>query len=183
MIFLTQEIQGGYTWTITSKLGHILRTAEEKYGNRDKEYTILGVEVSQNEQPQIWYPGNCKHIAIQLTQGCIVNMNRAVFQLAHEAIHCLSPTGGQNANYLEEGLATHFSIEYTFSNGHGTWTAERPKYVDALSKVRELLKIDSDIIKKVRVIQPTISLITVDNLLATNDKIPEKLAVELVMKF
>ncbi len=183
MIFLTEEMQGEYTWTITSKLGHILRTAEEKYGNRDKEYTILGVEISLNAQPQIWYPGNCKHIAIQLTQGCIVNMDRAVFQLAHEAIHCLSPTGGQNANYLEEGLGTHFSIEYTMNNGHGSWSAELAKYGDALTKVRELLSIDSEIIKKVRGIQPTIAFITVDNLLATNDKIPEKLATELVTKF
>jgi len=91
-IFISHPTSCGYSWTITSKLGHILRTAEERYGKRDHSYTILGVEFSQ-DGPQIWYPGNCKNIIIQISMNCIDDINRAVFQVAHEAIHCLSPTG------------------------------------------------------------------------------------------
>ena len=43
-IFISNPITDGHSWTITSKLGHIIRTAEEKYGPRDFSYTILGVE-------------------------------------------------------------------------------------------------------------------------------------------
>jgi len=93
-------IPEGHSWTITSKFGHILRTAEEKYGERDKSYTILGVEFTTYIKPQIWYPGNCKHVSIQITINCLNDINRAIFQVAHETIHFLCPTGGQNANVL-----------------------------------------------------------------------------------
>src|SRR5688572_16155643 len=110
-LFTSQPITGGYSWTVTTKLGHILRTAEAKYGERDKSYTLLGVEFTTEGGPQIWYPGNCKNIAVQITMECYYDIDRAVFQVAHEVIHCLGPSGRQNANFLEEGLANLFSID------------------------------------------------------------------------
>lgn len=50
----------GYMWTIVSRLGDMFNKAEELFGVRDKEYTILGIELANNSQPQIWFPGNCK---------------------------------------------------------------------------------------------------------------------------
>ena len=41
----------------------MLNLAEAAYGPRDDSYTILGIEF-ENNAPRIWYPGNCKHIAI-----------------------------------------------------------------------------------------------------------------------
>ncbi len=182
-IFETAKIPDGYSWTIVSKLGHILCEAETKYGERDKQYTILGIEIKNETQPGHWFPGNCKNIAIQLNQHCMEDMNRAVYQVAHEIIHCLSPTGGANANVLEEGLATHFSAEYAENYGHGIWAPKADKYKIALSLFETLLTIDSDIIKKVRKIQPKISLITSDNLIEANEKIPRDLADRLTAKF
>ncbi len=49
-IFHAEETQGGYNWTITSKLGHILYTAEQKYGLRDKEYSKLKNLVAKNRK-------------------------------------------------------------------------------------------------------------------------------------
>lgn len=34
----------GCTWTLSSRLGQMLREAEEQFGERDKSYTILGIE-------------------------------------------------------------------------------------------------------------------------------------------
>jgi hypothetical protein len=164
-IFISHPTSDGYTWTITSKLGHILRTAEEKYGPRDYSYTILGVEFNQDGHPRIWYPGDCKNVIIQISLNCLNDINRAVFQVAHEAIHCLCPTGTKSANILEEGLATLFSIEYTVSNGNGIWASNDQKYTDATKLVKELLCFDTEIIKKLRLIQPTISLIDKDLIL------------------
>lgn len=182
-IFISYPISGGYTWTITSKLGHILRTAEEKYGTRDYSYTILGIEFNQDKCPRIWYPGNCKHIIIQITIDCINDINRAVFQVAHEAIHCLSPTGTKAANVLEEGLASLFSIDYTYENGNGIWTLNDPKYEYASELVKQLISIDFEIIKKIREIQPTISLINKDLIMKINSNVPEKLADDLTKAF
>lgn len=182
-IFISTPLATGHSWTITSKLGHILKSAEEKYGLRDYSYTILGVEFNQDGHPRIWYPGACKHIAIQVSMNCIDDINRAVFQVAHEAIHCLSPTGKMSANVLEEGLANLFSIEYTRENGNGTWTSNDPKYTEASELVKQLLAIDSDIIKKLRVTQPTISLIDKELILKTNSSIPKELADSLTKAF
>jgi hypothetical protein len=182
-IFTSHPIPNGNTWTITSKLGHIIRTAEENYGCRDHTYTILGVEFNQNGFPGIWFPGNCKHIVIQITMNCFNDINRAVFQVAHEVIHCLSPNGSNSANIMEEGLATLFSIEYTLANGHGIWSSDDQKYTNAYFLVKQLLTIDMEIIKKMRQIQPVLSLIDKNLILSTNSNVPAELAAKLTQGF
>jgi hypothetical protein len=182
-IFSSSPIPNGHSWTIVSKLGHILQTAEARYGERDKSCTILGMEISTQAIPQIWYPENCKNAVIQITVNCANDINRAVYQVAHEAIHFLSLTGGANSNYLEEGLATHFSIEYTLNNGHGIWHSGDPKYDEALKLVEQLFLIDPNIIKTLRHVEPTISLITRELLTRTNSNITQDLADKLTRKF
>lgn len=182
-IFISIPTPVGHSWTITTKLGHILQTAETKYGARDYSYTILGVEFNQDGHPRIWYPGNCKHIAIQISMNCLNDMNRAIFQVAHEVIHCLSPINAQSVIVLEEGLANLFSIEYARLNGHGIWISDQQKYTDASALVEQLLLLDPEIILKLRAIQPTISLIDKDLILQVNPNIPQALAEDLTKLF
>ncbi|TKB96179.1 hypothetical protein [Pedobacter cryotolerans] len=182
-IFISHRTTNGHSWTITSKLGHILRIAEKKYGPRDYTYTILGVELNQDGHPRIWYPGDCKNLVIQISMNCINDIDRAVFQVAHEAIHCLSPTGTNRANVLEEGLANLFSIEYTLANGNGIWTSNDQKYTDASELVKQLLSFDQEIIKKLRLAQPAISSIDKELILKTNSNVPENLAERLTVIF
>lgn len=115
--------------------------------------------------------------------NCINDINRAVFQVAHEVIHCLAPIGNMRANVLEEGIANFFSIEYALLHGHGNWTSNEQKYTDASELVKQLLLLDPEIIKKLRLVQPTISLIDKELILNTNSKIPEILADKLTKKF
>src|SRR3990167_6713780 len=103
---IAKPITSGYTWTLTSRLGSLLQLAESQFGARDKDYTILGIEFGSTG-PFIWYPGNCKNIAIQLSLESLKSEHCALYELAHECIHLLSPTGKKNANVLEEGLATY----------------------------------------------------------------------------
>ena len=183
-IFTATKTPTGYTWTITSKLDDILNKAEAKYGPRDKSYTILGIEFNTDSYPQIWYPGNNKKVIIQISQNCLNDINRAVFQVAHEAIHCLCPNGNNVVNVLKEGLANLFSIEYCAQNGHGDfWTSDQQKYTDASDLVIELLKYDIDIIKKLRAVQPTISLIDKKLIMQVNSSVPESLIDSLIEKF
>ena len=182
-IFISQSTPQGHSWTIISKLGHIIRTAEEKYGLRDYTYTILGVEFNQDGHPRIWYPGDCKHVIIQISMDCLDDINRAVFQVAHEAVHCLCPTGTDNANVLEEGLANLFSIEYTLANENGVWSSNDQRYTEASELVKQLLSFDSEIIKKLRLVQPTLSNIDSNLILKTNPNVPVALADKLTAKF
>lgn len=186
---LAQNIPpSGYSWTLASRLGEMLALTERKYGPRDYSYTILGIEFKHAGQPSFWYPGNRKHIVIQLTVEALSNNNKALYQLAHESIHLLSPVTSGNANYLEEGLATHFSEEYMatvinqphWNSGTGP-IAE--KYNTARDLVRQLLAIDPNIILKIRKKQPTISLITAENILEENNNIPNDLIQQLIERF
>lgn len=56
-MFFCDPIDGGYTWTLASLLGDMLTEAQNRYGERDLNYTILGIEFSPHG-PQIWYPNS-----------------------------------------------------------------------------------------------------------------------------
>ncbi len=174
----------GYTWTITSQLGHMLQDAEKLYGERDSSYTILGVEVSDDTVSQIWFPGNCKHIAVQITENCLNDLSQAVFQVAHEVIHLLSPVKFGETTVLEEGLATLFSIEYPRDNSFGDKVPLSGKnYMTAYTSVQKLLQIDPLIIKKMRESEPTISKIDAALITVTNSNVPPDLAIKLTEQF
>ena len=95
----------GYSWTLTAALGEMLLLAEEKFGSRDTSWTVLGIDFIPEQYSQIWYPGSCKHIIIQLDSDAMTDRQYAYYKLAHECIHLLAPTGKRDANFLEEGLA------------------------------------------------------------------------------
>src|SRR5437879_7010897 len=80
-----------------------------------------------------------RHIVIQLTMECLTDQVRACYQLAHESVHLLAPTGGRNANVLEEGLATYFSELYLHDTFATSMPPELASYADSCSRVRQLL--------------------------------------------
>jgi hypothetical protein len=144
---------GGYTWTLTTRLGHMLRVAEGAFGPRDSSYTILGFEFA-GEIPQIWYPGNCRHLVIQLTPDCATDLVRACYQISHECVHLLCPSGGRHATNLEEGLATYFALQYLLQNFKIDWPSTIPSYEAARAAAEQLLAIDATVIRRLREQQP-----------------------------
>jgi hypothetical protein len=110
-LLIATENKNGYTWTLVSRLGEMLNLAEKMFGPRNKDFTILGIEFCASG-PRVWYPRSEKNIIIQLSLDALNSEKIALYQLAHESIHCLSPSGQANANVLEEGLATWFSWFY-----------------------------------------------------------------------
>ena len=181
-LIIAKPTHEGYSWTLPSRLSHMLRTAEEVYGRRDLSYTILGVEFSE-AGPQVWYPGNCNHIVIQLGIECLNEPHQAFFQLAHECIHLLSPSGNRNATALEEGLATHFSITYMYETFQACWYPSMMSYKKACNAVEELLAVDSNAIKQLRQQQSKISSITEDEILAAYPSIKLETAQYLSQAF
>lgn len=182
-IFTATPIEGGYSWTIISLLGTILKDAESLYGERDRSFNILGVELCDQEQPQTWYPGSWdgqKDVIIQITKDCQTNLKKAIFQVSHEVIHCLCPKPGRHANVLEEGLATLFSTYESNKFGIGYHT-DSVLYISAMKKVEELLSYDENIIKKARMMEPDISLITKEMLLGFHPTIKDDL-LEILLK-
>ena len=146
----------GYTWTLASRLGHMLHVAEELFGQRDCSYTILGIEFRKGN-PQIWYPtyGEDKqNIVVQLclTTATVVpaNPKRVYHELAHETVHLLAPTGCKHATNLEEGVACFFA-DYYLEHHLKTprcWPLNPRSYQDALDIVKPHLEMCSSGIRK-----------------------------------
>ena len=182
-IFLCEPIEGGFSYSITSRLGNIISNAEKLFGERNKDYTLLGIELTNGEYPQIWFPNNCRHIVIQITFDCLTDMNEAIFQVAHECVHCLCPNNtGKPTTILEEGLATWFSIDYTSKLGINIQLS-RQNYQIAYELVSKLLEYDFSIIKKARITSPNISDITTELLLSLCPNISNHLVNELTKPF
>ena len=165
-LLTTQPIPNGFTWTLTTRLGHMLHLAEERFGPRDNSYTILGIEFVA-DGPRIWYPGNCRHIAIQLSLESLHDEVCACYELAHETIHLLSPTGTDQTTVLEEGLATYYSRQYLEENFCIDWSNSGEKNYDfACEMIESLLTLDPLSIKTLRAVEPRLSEIGEDLIIA-----------------
>lgn len=189
-LFLTKPLHdsSGFYWALTSLLSKMIRLAEEKFGPRDMTYTPVGIEFIDRDYPCICYVGNCKHVAIQLTKNCLSDPAMACFQLAHEAVHLLSPSGGNNGSNLDEGLASHFQI--WFMDNYYPWQWPRkiinialPSYLNAKIAVEELLALDPNAIIELRKKQPAIFAITADLILESYPTFNPTTANFLAKKF
>ena len=173
----------GYTWTLPSRLGNMVKLAMEMFGPRDKSYTILGIEFVA-DGPRLWYPGNRKDIIIQLDFSAAQDMHQACYQLAHETIHLLSPSGGQNANNFEEGLATYFSHYYMRTQfNQPNWRSPVPSYQRAVNLISPHLNSVPNAIRRMRESQPAISSITADELCLEFPELTSDGAQFLVQRF
>ena len=175
----------GYSWTLAAALGEMLLFAEEKFGPRDLSYTLLGIDFSP-DGPQTWTPGNVRHIITLLDMNGLTDRKDAYWQLAHECIHLLSPTGKADANVLEEGLAVFFAQWYMRSVfGEGWWLNDItiPGCADALAKTQQLLALDPEIIRKLRKLQPVIAQITAAQIREQCSAASEELASALTRRF
>ena len=140
----------GYTWTLASRLGEMLHMAEELFGPRDNSYTILGIEFA-SDGPQIWYPGNRRHIIMQLSLSAANNMSQACYQMAQETVHLLAPSGGRNANNLEEGVSCYFAAYYMKRKlNQPSWSPTLPSYRRALELIAPRLDEDIYCVRRLR---------------------------------
>jgi hypothetical protein len=113
LVLSVQHPNGVNGYTLTTRLGQMISEAESLYGERDRSFTILGVEFFDGV-PHILFPENCQHVAVRIDKSCLKDPQKAYFQLSQEVIHLLNPTPVHvnSANNLEEGVATHFSVLY-----------------------------------------------------------------------
>jgi hypothetical protein len=176
------EMSNGYSWTLTSRLADMLEKSKLIYGERDKTYTVLGIEFEENG-PQVWFPFSGEYVAIQLSNHSKDDMICGCYELAHESVHLLSPLGKRGANVLEEGLATKFAVDYVLLEFNHAQSISVKSYQLAHDHVCELLKLDEFAIKKLRVVEPVISNFTPDLLLKHYPALDVTVANELCKTF
>ena len=175
----TKDLRGE---SITSVLGNILQHIEFQYGKRNPIYTILGIELFDGGPDIHFSDYNPSYIYIRITPNCRFDMTETVLQVSHEAVHCLHPTTIENVTYLEEGLATLFSLGYTNSYT-GEKYIDNQHYIQASNLVSELLKYKPTIIKELRTQESSISMFTPKMLIDNCPDIPLDLAEKLTTRF
>lgn len=175
----------GFTYTLPSRLGSFLEYAETAFGERDKSWTILGVEFGPKANPQTWYPNfpKRKDVVVQMSMNAADDETTAIYQLAHECIHLLSPTGDQMSLVLEEGLATAFSEDVVKQICGVSVSSGIPAYDNAAVKVRELVAVAPDAIRQLRKIQPVFQYMNADTFKLAGVQAPDELIASLVSPF
>ena len=149
-----------HTRTLAYQLSKMLHMVEELFGARDYSYTILGIEFA-SDGPQIWYPRNHRHIIIQLDLSAATNILQACYQMAHETVHLLVPSGGRNANNFEEGVACYFAAYYMkYQFNQPNWSPTLPSYRRALEIIAPRLNEDIGCIRRLREHHPSFQDIT-----------------------
>jgi len=155
--------------TLMQELMRIFKEAELVFGPRDTSYQLSVPRITECASSRTYFIRPLRMTRIYLSRESRTKPEIASLELAHEAIHVLSPVAlGGTLTILEEGLAEWFAQSYV-NRVHGL-VFERganPKADAVMRAVSTLLARNKFVIKDLRTRQPVIS------------KIDEKLLVEV----
>lgn len=167
--FLLAAKDRSYEQTLMQELLRIFKEAELLFGPRDDSYQLSVPRITECASSRTYIVRPLRMTRIYLSRDSRIKPWLASLELAHEAVHVLSPVGfGSAPTILEEGLAEWFAQRYA-GRVHGM-VFERgsdPKADAVMHAVSTLLAKNELVIKKLRTRQPVIS------------KIDEKLLVEV----
>jgi hypothetical protein len=167
--FLLTASDRSYEEMLMQELLRIFKEAELLFGPRDASYQLSIPRITECASSRTYILRPLGMTRIYLSRDSRTKPWLASLELAHEAVHVLSPASfGSGPTILEEGLAEWFAQRYV-SRLHGT-SFERganPKADAVMRAVSNLLIKNELVIKILRTRQPVIS------------KIGEKLLVEV----
>ncbi|ELY4184344.1 hypothetical protein SMY66_004003 [Cronobacter sakazakii] len=178
------------SWTLSTRTGFFLGELQERYGPRDTSWTYVGLDFWEGG-PTTWFPGSNvnpspRNIAIHLSAQAFRNHKEAMYQLSHECVHLLAPSGGNHAPVMEEGLAKLYSMEIIMrlcNHPRGQDYGYSPAYSAAASSVLELLNRDNEAIRKLRAVQPAFYKMTPETFAEAGLQVPVDLIAELLRPF
>lgn len=126
-------------------LRNMLGMAEELFGARDESFSVTGIAFRE-DGPTIHFPKGYEGKEIEIYLQIVADdeeekaMRRALYQLAHETVHLLSPVLREESTYFEEGVACFFAEYYMKTAWNDCWSPGDSKYEDALALVKSLFK-------------------------------------------
>jgi len=167
--YLLTASDRSYEQTLMQELLRIFEEAELLFGPRDASYELSLPRITECATSRAFIFHPLRVARIYLSRDSRTKPSTASLELAHEAIHVLSPGGLISApTILEEGLAETFAQRYvnrvyglTFERGSD------PKADAVMLAVSNLLAKNQFVIKELRTRQPVIS------------RIDEKLLIEV----
>jgi hypothetical protein len=166
--------------TLTAHFGHILNILETDFGERDLNYTLLGIEFCA-DGPRTWFY-NDRQLSIRLTLSAMSHPQQAVFQLAHEAVHLLDPSTLGRASVFEEGIATMFQLQYV-KTIYPSYDSFDRRYNGAADRARHALGMTRTFVRDLRGQGTKLSEISTDQFLAACPNLARSEADILCTKF
>ena len=158
-----------YEETLMQELSRIFKEAERLFGPRDASYQLSIPRITECATSRSLILRPLRTARIYLSREARTKPWMASLELAHEAIHVLSPVPfGSSLTILEEGVAEWFGQRYA-GRVHGlTFERGSDAKADAVMRAASALLAKNEfVIKELRTRQPVIS------------KIDEKLLVEV----
>ena len=166
--FLLAAGDRSFEEALMQELLKILKEAEYLFGPRDTSYQLSTPRVTQCASSRTYFIRPLRLSRIYLSRDSRVKPWLASLELAHEAIHVLSPAGLSGPTILEEGLAEWFAQRYVSRVHEMVFERGSNPTADAvMGAVSTLLAKNQSVIKTLRTRQPVIS------------QIDEKLLVEV----
>ena len=158
-----------YEQTLMQELLRIFKETELLFGPRDDSYELSVPRITECATARTFIFQPLRIARIYLSRDSRIKPWVASLELAHEAVHVLSPVGfGWAPTILEEGLAECFAQKYVNRvYGLSFERGSDPKADSVMRAVSSLLAKNELVIKDLRTRQPVIS------------KIDEKLLVEV----
>ena len=164
--YLLAASDRSYEQTLMQELFRILKEAELLFGPRDTSYQLSIPRITECANSRSYILRPLRMARIYLSREARTKPWVPSLELAHEAIHVLSPAGA--ITILEEGLAEWFAQRYVSRVHDLTFeTGADPKADAVMRAVSTLLAKNQSVIKQLRTRQPVIS------------KIDERLLVEV----
>jgi hypothetical protein len=167
--YLLSPSNRSYEQTLMQELLKIFKEAELLFGPRDTSYQLSIPRLTECATSRSLILRPLRMARIYLSRDSRSQPWKASLELAHEAIHVLSPIAlGSKLTILEEGLAEWFAQRYVDRvHGISFETGINPKADAVMRAVSTLLARNQSVIKELRTRQPVIS------------RIDEKLLVEV----
>ncbi len=152
--------------TLMKELLSILKEADLLLGPRDTSYQLATPRITECASSRTYILSPLRKTRVFLSREAKTTPWKASLELAHEAIHLLSPVRlGSSLTILEEGLAEWFAQRYV-SRVHDMIfeRGANPKADAVMNAVSTLLSRNQSVIKQLRTREPVISKID-ENLL------------------
>lgn len=155
--------------TLMQELHRIFKEAELLFGPRDASFQLSTPRITECASSRSYIFRPLRMTRIYLSRAARTKPWVASVELAHEAVHLLSPVSfGYGPTVLEEGLAEWFAQRYVSRVHQMVFDRGSDPKADAVMRaVSTLLSKNELLIKKLRTRQPVLS------------KIDEKLLIEV----
>jgi hypothetical protein len=184
-IELIKDKWSGLKADFADEISRITSRIQQAYGPIDNSYSLTTLNFNSINAVATVVDETTRTITINLPAYTMADDTDALYQrklnLSHELIHTITPCANpMKATYLDEGLATVFSEEYT-----GCDSGAPQKYQEARDFVLRLLETDNGIIKKLRLRYPhkRQSDYTVEDILVVIPSSTEQLINDLLRPF